>query len=166
MALKDRVRRSRPASKDVTKLREHLRQGKLTPHYYVGLLGLRSFDTARLVDRIQEGLAYAALERFQKNVSLSSADVSALLQIPARTLSRRKDVGRLMPDESDRLVRAARVFGKAFELFEGDLEGARAWLFTANRALGGAAPVELAATDVGTREVEDLIDRLEHGVVA
>jgi putative toxin-antitoxin system antitoxin component (TIGR02293 family) len=49
--------------------------------------------------------------------------------------------------------------------FEGSLEEARSWLRTPNRALGEASPLEFATTDVGTREVEQLIGRLEHGVV-
>jgi uncharacterized protein (DUF2384 family) len=34
----------------------------------------------------------------------------------------------------------------------------------ASRALGGASPFEMARTEVGTREVEHLIARAEHGV--
>lgn len=41
---------------------------------------------------------------------------------------------------------------------------ARAWLSTPAPALANRTPVEVAATDVGAREVESLIDRLEHGV--
>jgi RES domain-containing protein len=35
-----------------------------------------------------------------------------------------------------------------------------------NPALDGVVPLELAATDLGVREIHDLIDRLEHGVVS
>jgi len=38
------------------------------------------------------------------------------------------------------------------------------WLTRAQPALGGAIPLELAKTGLGTREVEALIGRLEHGV--
>jgi uncharacterized protein (DUF2384 family) len=32
------------------------------------------------------------------------------------------------------------------------------------RALGGAVPVDIAKTEVGAREIENIIGRLEHGV--
>jgi uncharacterized protein (DUF2384 family) len=33
-----------------------------------------------------------------------------------------------------------------------------------NRALGGVSPFEMAKTEVGALEVENLITRIEHGV--
>ena len=71
----------------------------------------------------------------------------------------------MQPDESDRLVRLARVFSRAIELYGGDSEGAQAWLMRPNRALGGASPFEMAKTEVGAGEVERLISQIEHGVI-
>ncbi len=89
-----------------------------------------------------------------------------LVQIAPRTLSRRKEEGRLQPDESDRLLRVSRLVGRALELFEGDLETARKWLSTPLRSLRGKAPLELVKTEVGAQEVEALIGRLEHGIIS
>ena len=58
----------------------------------------------------------------------------------------------------------SRVFARAIELFEGDDRAARRWLSAPQRALGGAVPLTLAKTEVGAREVERLVGRLEHGV--
>lgn len=134
------------------------------PHGYVRLLGMTSYTTPALLDQLRGGLPYRALERFQRNVRLSLAALAELLQIPPRTLARRKAQGRLQPDESDRLVRASRVFAHALDLFEGDLAAAKTWLDTPLAALGRRTPYELAQTEVGAREVEDLIGRLEHGI--
>lgn len=136
----------------------------LGPHFYVRLLGIRAYTTAALLDLLRVGLPYKTLERFQKNVGLPLAALAELLQIPGRTLARRKEQGRLQPDESDRLVRASRVFAKALRLFEGELEAAKAWLDTPLPALDRHSPLDFARTDVGAREVEDLIGRLEHGI--
>ncbi len=114
---------------------------------------------------MEKGLAFQALERFQKNTGLSTIDLAQVVAIKMRTLHRRKERGRLEPDESDRLLRVSRVFGKALELFEGDADAARQWLSTPVSALGGKRPMVLAKTDLGAREVEALIDRLEHGVL-
>jgi putative toxin-antitoxin system antitoxin component (TIGR02293 family) len=133
-------------------------------HRYVALLGLRTFDTATLLERIGQGLSFSALERFVRATALPKDLATSAIQLTPRTLSRRKAEGRLHPDESDRLLRIARIFARALVLFEGDADSARRWLISAQPALGGATPLEYAATDVGSREVEALIGRLEHGV--
>jgi putative toxin-antitoxin system antitoxin component (TIGR02293 family) len=133
-------------------------------HPYLLLLGLDPVDTPRLVERVEEGFSFGELERLRQNVGLTREEISELVQIRPRTLDRRRKEGRLHPDESDRLLRASRVFGGAIALFEGDVEGALGWLSSPQRALGGAVPLEMARTEIGAREVEGLIGRLEHGV--
>ncbi len=135
-------------------------------HEYLSLLGLRSFDTASLLKRLDEGLSYAAFERLKRRLKVSSQELADAALITHRTLARRKKAGRMQPDESDRLVRLARVFSRAIELFEGDSEGAQAWMMRPNRAFGEVSPFEMVRTDVGAREVENLIGRIEHGVIS
>jgi putative toxin-antitoxin system antitoxin component (TIGR02293 family) len=134
-------------------------------HEYLALLGLRSFDTAALLKRLEEGISYSAFERLKRRLSVSSQELADAALITHRTLARRKKAGRFGPDESDRLVRLSRVFARAIELFEGDVEGARSWLMRPVLGLGNAVPFEMARTEVGAREVEKLIHQLEHGVV-
>ena len=131
---------------------------------YVSLLGLRLTSPIDIVKRVEEGLRFQALERFQENTQLSTSDLAEVVAIKPRTLHRRREEGRLAPDESDRLLRAARVFGRVLELFEGDREAATDWLTTLNAALGGVAPLQYARTNAGAHEVERLIGRIEHGV--
>lgn len=133
-------------------------------HSYVALLGLRTFDTAQLHSRLEEGLSYEALERLRRVLDLPTSRVSQLVRIPPRTLSRRKEAKKLQPEESDRLVRLSRLVALALQLFEGDLEETRSWLGSPQAALGNETPLEFATTEVGAREVENLIGRLEHGV--
>jgi len=149
---------------DIERFYAKVAAGELVGHYYVILLGLKTFDTAKLVERIHRGLSYSAWERFVRNLALPKEAATSLVQISSRTLSRRKEEGRLHPDESDRLLRATRLFARTLELFEGDADQARLWLTSPQPALGGASPLEYAATEVGVREIEALIGRLEHGI--
>src|SRR5882672_1998793 len=151
-------------TRDVDRFRQFLRGGAPGPHSYVVLLGLETFDIPALLKTVQRGFVYRTFERFQRNICLPFEQVTALVDIPRRTLTRRKREGRFLPDESDRLLRASRLFGKTLELFEGDREAATEWLTTAQPALGGAIPFDLARSEVGGGEVERLIGRLEHGV--
>jgi len=133
-------------------------------HSYVSLLGLRTFDAVALHARLEEGLSFEALDRLRRVLDLPAARVAELIRIPARTLIRRKEARRLQPDESDRLLRLSRLVGLALRLFEGDLLATRSWLTTPHDALGHAIPLDFAATEVGAREVEYLVGRLEHGI--
>lgn len=155
---------SRAGTADLSEIQSRIRSGRTEGHFYVALLGLRSYEPLALYRQVRKGLAYSSLLRFQRNTGLSAGASAKLLQIPTRTLTRRKAEGKLAPEESDRLVRASRIFGRAMELFEGDREAARVWLTSAQPALGGMVPLELAPTDVGAGEVESLIGRLEHGI--
>ena len=128
---------------------------------YLELLGLRAANLRELLRLIARGLPYESIERLEKAVGL---DVAALVQIPRRTLTRRRQDRRFTPDESDRLVGAARLLSKALDLFDGDAAAAREWLTEAQLVLGGAIPIEVARTETGAREVENLIGRIEHGV--
>jgi putative toxin-antitoxin system antitoxin component (TIGR02293 family) len=144
-----------------------LRESPRGSHPYVVFLGLRTYETQELLKQIERGISYAAFEKLQKYVGLSLQELAELVQISVRTLNRRKkDKGRFEADESDRLVRLSRIFGKALELYEGDYKSARVWLARGQVGLGGARPLDLVKSEVGAREVEALIGRLEHGVIS
>jgi putative toxin-antitoxin system antitoxin component (TIGR02293 family) len=99
------------------------------------------------------------MERF----ALNRDEVSSALDLPPRTLARRKQEHRLRPAESDRLFRLARVAARAAEVLGSDSKASR-WLHTPNRALGSEPPLALLDTDLGARQVEDVLGRIEHGV--
>jgi putative toxin-antitoxin system antitoxin component (TIGR02293 family) len=128
------------------------------------ILGVATKDIQQMIDRLQAGFSFNTLERFQKASGLPLATIAELLQIPPRTFARRKSSGRLDPQESERLLRIATLFEKAITLFEGDVAGARAWFSRPNRALGNDSPLSFARSELGAREVEDLIHRLEYGI--
>lgn len=128
------------------------------------ILGLRARSTLELLEKVERGFSYATFVRLQRAIDLPTQDLADFVQIPARTLLRRKETGRLRSDESDRLLRVSRLLERAIELFEGDAAAARNWLASPAKALAGHAPLDFARTEAGAREVESLIGRLEHGV--
>ena len=128
------------------------------------MLGMPADDTVEMIKRVESGFGFNALLRFQKMSGLPMAAIADVLQIPTRTLARRRASRRLHPQESERLLRLAALFEKAVALFEGDVAGARNWFTRPVRALGYEQPLGYARTEVGAREVEHVIGRLEHGV--
>jgi putative toxin-antitoxin system antitoxin component (TIGR02293 family) len=77
---------------------------------------------------------------------------------------RRKDQKRLSPDESDRLYRLARVLAHANRVFEDPDESAD-WIHTPNTSLGKQQPLTLLDTDIGVQQVDQVLGRIEHGIV-
>lgn len=135
-----------------------------TAFSYVTLIGMRPADLQQLLRDVERGLPFKALEHFSRAVPLTMAQVLDLVQIAPRTLARRKSEGRLAPDESDRLLRSARLLARTIELFGGDARSAAGWLQAPQLAFGGAVPLDVARTELGSREVEILVERLEQGV--
>ena len=116
-----------------------------------------------LIRKIQKGLRFSELETLQNSIDLPFEQLAAKLAISRSTLQRRKTAGRLSPDESDKVMRLSRLLEHATNVF-GDIERARAWLKFPQRGLGGAIPLDYAETEVGAREVDDLLGRIEYSV--
>src|SRR6058998_2597006 len=116
-----------------------------------------------LIRQIQKGLRFSELESLQNSIDLPFEQLAAKLSISRSTLQRRKAAGRLSPDESDRVMRYSRLLEHATNVF-GDIEKARAWLKFPQRGLGGAVPIDYAETEIGAREVDDLLGRIDYGV--
>lgn len=115
--------------------------------------------------RINEGLPYSALDSVRARLHLSLPETAQLLHTPVRTLARRRRERKLQAAESDRLYRLARVAAQAVQIF-GSEDSAARWLRRPNRALNGEAPLQLLDTEVGIRQVEDVLGRLEYGAIS
>ena len=121
------------------------------------------FTPSRLIEVLRVGLPVRELDDLQASLDVPMEKLVPMLGISKATLHRRKAGGRLGQAESDRVVRFARLMGKAVEVMESE-EIARQWLAAPQFGLGGAVPLEYAETEVGAREVEDLLGRIEQGV--
>jgi putative toxin-antitoxin system antitoxin component (TIGR02293 family) len=113
--------------------------------------------------RVRAGLPYRSVETVAERFDLRREELSELLAVPQRTLARRKRERRLEPDESDRLFRLARLATRGVGVL-GSADKVARWLKAPNRALGGRAPLALCDTDLGVRQVEEILGRIEHGV--
>ena len=135
--------------------------------YYVrgpsGKIAAADFTTPKLIKVLQVGLPVQELNDLQATLEVPMEKLVPMLGISKATLHRRKAEGKLDPAESDRVVRFAKLMGKAVEVMESE-DNAREWLTSPQFGLGGAVPLEYAETEVGAREVENLLGRIEHGV--
>jgi putative toxin-antitoxin system antitoxin component (TIGR02293 family) len=150
-------------SRHLRKTRE-VRRSKARFAWQGSSLGLTAVPADRLIHLIEQGLPFKMLTALSDKIGMSTAELASTLKIPPRTLARRRVAGRLAPDESERLMRVANIFEKALQLFEGQTDAAVTWLKSPKKALSNHSPLRYACFEVGAREVENLIGRLEHGI--
>lgn len=129
------------------------------------VLHFRPHSVLDWISLVRQGIGAGAVDAAARVVGIGQAELASALDIPKRTLARRKKEGVLSRDESGKLVRLARVVERAVEVFE-DEAAALAWLKAANDALGGASPISLLDTDLGADAVMNTLGRIEHGVFA
>jgi putative toxin-antitoxin system antitoxin component (TIGR02293 family) len=118
-----------------------------------------------MVAIVRQGIRSDIYGWLRETLAVSDSRLSAIIRISQRTIKRRLRNGRFHPDESERLIRMAKLTERAHEVFQ-DLESAREWLKSPQFALGGEIPLEYADTEPGSQIVEDLLGRLEHGIPA
>ncbi|MFW5882817.1 MAG: antitoxin Xre/MbcA/ParS toxin-binding domain-containing protein [Verrucomicrobiota bacterium] len=123
----------------------------------------KPLNAEQLISEVRKGLVIGELQQLCENFGLSMERMAPHVGLSRSTLHRRKIQGHLEPPESERVIRLARLLGRASEVFE-DEEQARLWFQSPQIAFGGATPLSYADTEIGAREVEDLLGRLEHGV--
>jgi len=129
------------------------------------LLGVGKLRTERdLVALVEERLATSAIDTLRQ-AGLTDDEVYRIV-IPRRTLAHRR--GRREPlsrDESDRVVRLARIAGLGEEVF-GDALRSWRWLRAAKRQFDGRSPLDVLTTEAGARLVEELLYRIDDGMAA
>ena len=119
---------------------------------------VRTLDDLRRL--VEAGLPLEALARVVARV----AEPELRYRVVARaTLHRRRQ--RLSLEESERLERLARITALAEDVWENEAQ-AHEFLRSAQPQLDGQRPLDLARTDLGARQVEDLLLKLEFGLPA
>ena len=128
------------------------------------VLGRALRSDADLREAIREGFPHAVLTELMRTSGLTLKELADALDLSSRSLQRRR-TGRLARFESDRLYRLARVLALARESL-GDEARASRWLKRANHALGGMAPIAAIDTELGARQVENLLGRIAYGGIS
>ncbi len=116
-----------------------------------------------MIENVENGVPIAVFDTIKSQLQLSDKQLSQIIRIPKSTLATRKKRGRFSYEESERLYRLQRLIEKAADVL-GSIETARAWLRGNAYGLGDIPPLEFCRTEIGAREVENLLGRIEHGV--
>jgi putative toxin-antitoxin system antitoxin component (TIGR02293 family) len=125
-----------------------------------------AYDTAlhRMVARGLKASDLDGISRIIGATAGAAADVRRAI-VPDSTWKRRKGKT-LSPTESDQTARLTRVTAFALDTWRGNLDAVREFLATPHPELDNERPVHAMQTDSGARLVEDILNRLRHGLPA
>jgi putative toxin-antitoxin system antitoxin component (TIGR02293 family) len=129
------------------------------------VLRRRLESLAALNDAVAQGLPKTALRQTASRIFPGKIEQRLLMNriVPEATFKRRRD--RLSAAESERTERIARVMANAEYVWD-DREDARRFLTTPHPALRHKTPVDAAMTELGARQVEELLGQIFHGLPA
>jgi putative toxin-antitoxin system antitoxin component (TIGR02293 family) len=128
------------------------------------VMGSEDLDTiAALNEAVNEGLPKSTLRCTVKHLFPSSSDQMRFIYrvVPEATFKRRKD--RLSEAESQRTERLARTIATAEYVLE-DKELARQFLINPHPMLNGKSPIETAFSELGARQVEQMLFGVFYGL--
>ena len=127
------------------------------------ILRRRLATLGALNDAVSQGLPKAALQQTAARIFADKREQRRLMYriVPEATYKRRRD--RLTAAESERTERMARVVASA-EFVWDNRDEARRFLTTPHPALSGKTPVEAAMTELGARQVEEILGKIFHGL--
>lgn len=118
-----------------------------------------------MFDRVEAGLPLSALNSALRAVAPDDAALKYAI-VPKATLSRRLQSRRLSAEESAKLVRLARAWAFAKDVWR-DEKAARRFLFEPHMLLQGRKPIDLVlANEIGAALVTDILGRLRYGSAA
>jgi len=129
----------------------------------LALLKEQEMTLPEVIQEIENGLPVSAFNTIRDELEMNDRQLGEVIRVPKSTLAVRKKRGRFSFEESERLYRLQRLIEKAVDVL-GDIEMARKWLKDKAYGLGDVSPLEYSRTEVGAREVERLLGRIEHGV--
>jgi putative toxin-antitoxin system antitoxin component (TIGR02293 family) len=127
-------------------------------------LGAEPRSVGELAEVVERGLPRAVVRALASTATPdrdieSRRRVEALVASPA-TLKRSP---RLSPAASERAERLARIAALAQQAL-GDAAEAKAWLNQPHPLFADRPPIDVAATDLGARQVERVLLNIEHGL--
>jgi putative toxin-antitoxin system antitoxin component (TIGR02293 family) len=129
------------------------------------VLGRRVASISALSDAVSKGLPKAALRQTAGRIFDDRTEQRQLMNriVPEATFKRRRD--RLSAAESERTERIARVMASA-EFVWSDRADARRFMTTPHPALRARSPLDAAFSELGARQVEEILDKIFHGLPA
>ena len=127
------------------------------------VFALAARPTSDVVQKIRAGIPAEAFIQIADRLDLSQEELATKLGLVARTIHRKRKASETLSSaDSEKVMRVARIWNSARDLFTTD-EAIAQWLTTPAVPLGHVPPLDLLDTDVGAADVEGFIKGLAYG---
>lgn len=118
-----------------------------------------------VINKSRQGVLRSEADRVANMASLSDVEMARILNMSVRNLHRLKPDEKLARDVSERLLLLTNLLQHGLDVFDGDSTTLTDWLRTPIRELNSQSPLYLLDTSTGFGLVDDVLGRIEHGIV-
>jgi putative toxin-antitoxin system antitoxin component (TIGR02293 family) len=118
-----------------------------------------------VIDRARQGVLRAEADSVASLVGLTDKEMARILNMSDRNLHRLKPDERLSRDASERLLLLTNLLRHGLDVFDDDAETVADWLRSPIRELNSQPPLHLLDTTTGFGLVDDVLGRIEWGIV-
>ena len=118
-----------------------------------------------VIDKSRQGVLRSEADSVAGLAKLTDIEMARMLNMSDRNLHRIKPGERLSRDASERLLLLTNLLRHGLEVFDDDAETLADWLRSPIRELNSQSPLNLLDTTTGFGLVDDVLGRIEHGIV-
>ena len=118
-----------------------------------------------VIDKARQGVLRSEADLVAGMVRLTDLEMARMLNMSDRNLHRIKPDERLSRDASERLLLLTNLLRHGLDVFDDDAETLADWLRSPIRELNSQSPLHLLDTTTGFGLVDDVLGRIEHGIV-
>ncbi|MFT4031071.1 MAG: DUF2384 domain-containing protein [Siphonobacter sp.] len=118
-----------------------------------------------VIDKSRQGILRSEVDQLATTLKLTDKEMARLLNMSERNLHRLKSEDRLSRDSSERLLLLSNLLHHGLDVFDQDTDLLSEWLRTPLRELHHQSPIQLLDTATGFSLVEDVLIRIEYGLV-
>lgn len=155
-----------PDSGHMIKHAKHARGRKIVRTSTTIFQWVRDNNVDELIVSVEEGVPGSVVKDLPDAMRATRTVIADLLDISEKSIQRliksglHKSVSRQIGERSIRLLQ---IRQKAIDVFESE-DRALGWLNEPNAAFSGQTPLVHARTELGCRQIETVLDRIDHGV--
>ena len=118
-----------------------------------------------VIDKARQGVLRSETDVVAALAKLTDKEMAQMLNMSARDLHRLKPEDRLSRDALERLLLLTNLLRHGLDVFDNDTETLADWLRSPIRELNSQSPLHLLDTTTGFGLVDDVLGRIEHGIV-
>lgn len=118
-----------------------------------------------VIDKSRQGMLRTEADKVAQLAGLTDIELARILNMSVRNLHRLKADDKLARDASERLLLLANLLQHGLDVFDEDAQTLAEWLRSPIRELNTQSPLSLLDTTTGFGLVDDVLGRIEHGIV-